>query len=115
MNLSREDYEKIYKDIEAVIVGVYADSNVRKIKSKYMLTPSEVTAFEKAYFIAAAEIRQGIERTFDKYIDANLAEEVRTEVEKRKRGPRTKLIADPNPSGTVKETKIGSFAVESFD
>src|SRR5690349_11327275 len=115
MNLSREDLEELYTEIEKKILACSTTSSLKKIRHDYFLSYSESMMLQKHVQIAAAVIRQEIEKVFLKYVDAELMEQVKVEKEKRKRGPRRKLAEEVEPGAAKSTSKLGRFTVESID
>jgi hypothetical protein len=113
MELSREDLEELYTQIESKILACSTSSHLKKVGHEYFLSYSEKIMLEKHFQIASAVIRREIEKVFLKYVDQDLLEQVKEEKEKRKRGPRKKLVEETNTSKETKITQVGRFIVES--
>jgi hypothetical protein len=111
--MTDEEYLEIKNDIERVIMAVSTASHIKKARHTYMMTNTEQEEYLRAWQILAAEIRQGVEKAFDKYIDREHRKQVEEESSKRKRGPRQKPpeIKKTEPKS---ESKIGGFKVKSF-
>lgn len=114
--MEAEEYREIYEDMERVILALSTASHLKKIGFKYYLTDSEMKEFDRFGYIYAAELRQGIEKIFDKYIDRDLQEKVQIEVEKRKRPRKPKdVMEDKKDIKQVSEGTIGKLKVKSFE
>ena len=112
MELSEEEYRIIYMAIERCIMQVQEPAVKRKIQHSYFVSSLTMESYDRLYAIICAEIRQRIEKVFDKYIDEDLARQVRIESEKRKRPRKKKIEADKDVKST---SSIGEFVVESLD
>jgi hypothetical protein len=112
MELSEEDLRRIYGDLEKCIESLHEPSIKKKIKHSYFLSELTMDQYDRLYAIIAAEIRQRIEKVFDKYVDEDLMRKVQEEIMKRKRPRKKKADADGKVQST---TNIGGLVVESLE
>jgi len=67
INISSEDLEIFFYDIEKAIESSRTDSTMRSLKHQYFLTNQELEMFDKIYFILSAQIRKNVEAVYNRY------------------------------------------------
>ena len=103
----------MWKDMERVISRFGASTTARKLRHKYFNSNITDDLFERVWAIFSAELRQDMEKVYEKYdVDPEI---VRKEPVKRQRSTMPKYPKANEVAKTRKKGKIGVKKLDSLE